>query len=199
MAESAVMGRRRTLLPSPRSMMTTWFCSLTFSRTQMKRSDSNVNVYVCGAVSHCCETRRMTRRTHSEGNGSGLDADARELKVLAERNRLLCVHSEGGGRCGRARGTGCGQGKVLWPCLIRGGGREGTAVAGLCLNNPDNCIRPRMTAIDRFPHVHRPCMSMVHLHYQSRNNPRQAHSSARANACSRSSSSNSAVAGAGLP
>ena len=43
-AESAVIGLRRTLLASVRSMMTTWFCSFTFSRTQMKWSDSRVSV-----------------------------------------------------------------------------------------------------------------------------------------------------------
>ena len=44
MADLAMMGRLSTLLASARSMMTTWFCSLTFSRTQMKWSDSSVNV-----------------------------------------------------------------------------------------------------------------------------------------------------------
>jgi hypothetical protein len=39
-----VIGLRRTLLASFRSIMTTWFCSLTFSRTQMKWSDSRVSV-----------------------------------------------------------------------------------------------------------------------------------------------------------
>lgn len=51
-AESAVMGLRSTLLASARSMMTTWFCSLTFSRTQMKWSDSNVKL---------CSTTRKRR------------------------------------------------------------------------------------------------------------------------------------------
>ena len=45
MALSAVIGRRRTLLASARSTITTWFCSPTFSRMQMKWSDSSVNVY----------------------------------------------------------------------------------------------------------------------------------------------------------
>jgi hypothetical protein len=43
-AESAVIGRRITLLASARSIITTWFCSPTFSRTQMKWSDSSVKV-----------------------------------------------------------------------------------------------------------------------------------------------------------
>jgi hypothetical protein len=43
-ALSAVIGLRKTLLASARSMMTTWFCSPTFSLTQMKWSDSRVNV-----------------------------------------------------------------------------------------------------------------------------------------------------------
>lgn len=43
-AESAVMGRRMTLLGSVKSMMTTKFCSPVVSRTQMKRSDSSVRV-----------------------------------------------------------------------------------------------------------------------------------------------------------
>ena len=46
MAESAVIGLRITLLASARSTMTTWLASLTFSRTQMKWSDSSVNVCV---------------------------------------------------------------------------------------------------------------------------------------------------------
>lgn len=45
MAESAVIGLRSTLFASARSTMTTWFCSLTFSLTQMKWSDSSVRVY----------------------------------------------------------------------------------------------------------------------------------------------------------
>src|ERR1700730_10653570 len=45
-AESAVMCRRRTLLALARSMMTTWFCSPTVSRTHIKWSDSNVKVYI---------------------------------------------------------------------------------------------------------------------------------------------------------
>jgi hypothetical protein len=44
MAESAVMGRRTMLEMSLRSMMTTWFWSPTFSRTQMNLSDSIVRV-----------------------------------------------------------------------------------------------------------------------------------------------------------
>ncbi len=44
MAESAVMGRRITLVGSVRSMMTTKFCSPVVSRTQMNRSDSKVSV-----------------------------------------------------------------------------------------------------------------------------------------------------------
>jgi len=44
MAESAEIGRRRRLLASVRSIMTTWSRSLTFSRTQMKWSDSSVRV-----------------------------------------------------------------------------------------------------------------------------------------------------------
>lgn len=43
-AESAPMGLRMTLFASAKSIMTTWFCSLTFSRTQMKWSDSRVKV-----------------------------------------------------------------------------------------------------------------------------------------------------------
>ena len=34
-AESAVIGLRSTWLASDKSIMTTWFCSLTFSRTHM--------------------------------------------------------------------------------------------------------------------------------------------------------------------
>jgi len=44
MAESAVMGLRVGLLGSDISMITTWFCSPTFSRTQMNLSDSMVRV-----------------------------------------------------------------------------------------------------------------------------------------------------------
>lgn len=43
-AESALIGLRRTLLASLRSIITTWFCSPTFSRTHMKWSDSRVSV-----------------------------------------------------------------------------------------------------------------------------------------------------------
>jgi len=44
-AESAVIGRRITLFASARSTMMTWFCSATFSRTQIKWSLSSVSVY----------------------------------------------------------------------------------------------------------------------------------------------------------
>lgn len=44
MTESAEMGRRTSSLLLAMSMMTTWLVSLTFSRTQMKRSDSIVRV-----------------------------------------------------------------------------------------------------------------------------------------------------------
>lgn len=45
MAESAVIGRRITLFASARSTMMTWFCSPTFSLTQIKWSLSSVSVY----------------------------------------------------------------------------------------------------------------------------------------------------------
>ena len=55
MAESAVIGLRSTLLASARSTMTTWFWSLTFSRTQIKWSDSKVKVYFRSTPSgHLC-------------------------------------------------------------------------------------------------------------------------------------------------
>ena len=42
------MGRRKTLLASARSTMTTWSRSLIRSRTQINRSDSSVSVYEAG-------------------------------------------------------------------------------------------------------------------------------------------------------
>lgn len=42
-AESAVMGRRCKACGLFKSIITTWFCSPTFSRTQMYLSDSIVN------------------------------------------------------------------------------------------------------------------------------------------------------------
>lgn len=44
MALSAVIGLRITVSGSSKSMMTTWFCSFTFSRTQMNLSLSSVSV-----------------------------------------------------------------------------------------------------------------------------------------------------------
>lgn len=44
MAESAVIGRRTKSFAFARSMITTWFCSPTVSRTQMNLSDSIVRV-----------------------------------------------------------------------------------------------------------------------------------------------------------
>ena len=69
-AESAVIGRRNTLFASARSMMTTWFCSLTFSRTQMKWSDSRVSVCVGENGQRCAQ------------DGEGGDADC-ATRILA--------------------------------------------------------------------------------------------------------------------
>ena len=69
MAASAVIGLRRTLLASARSTITTWLASLTFSRTQMKWSDSNVKV--------CTGKYGQRERPRCE------DGDAGATRVLA--------------------------------------------------------------------------------------------------------------------
>lgn len=86
-AESAVIGLRRTLLASFRSIMTTWFCSLTFSRTQMKWSDSRVSVCRQQVLTGGRKPRRgWYGCTNLERDGSGLYAQAGELEVLIEND-----------------------------------------------------------------------------------------------------------------
>ena len=47
------MGRRKTLLASARSTITTWSRSLIRSRTQINRSDSSVSVWVDTELGSC--------------------------------------------------------------------------------------------------------------------------------------------------
>lgn len=94
MAESAVIGLLRTLLASARSTMTTWLASLTFSRTQMKWSDSNVRVYIEDtAGSHQDNVGKLAiEETNLKRNGGRLDANGRELKMFTERDGLGDIH-----------------------------------------------------------------------------------------------------------
>jgi hypothetical protein len=85
-AESAVIGLRRTLLASFRSIMTTWFCSPTFSRTQMKWSDSRVSVCHQVSTNGWKREQRWCGCTDLERNGGGLHAQAGELEVLIEND-----------------------------------------------------------------------------------------------------------------
>lgn len=81
------MGLRRTLLASFRSIMTTWFCSLTFSRTQMKWSDSRVSVcHQQVSANRCKPEQKRYSCTDLERDGSGLHAQAGELEVLIEND-----------------------------------------------------------------------------------------------------------------
>ncbi len=56
--------------------MTTWLASLTFSRTQMKWSDSNVRVYCAPSkMSFMPRTHGQWEETDLEGDGRGLDTN----------------------------------------------------------------------------------------------------------------------------
>ena len=88
MAESAVIGLLRTLLASARSTMTTWLASLTFSRTQMKWSDSNVRVY---------------RKRHAQGEKGCMNARTLEGNEPGRRWRRVGSRGQRAGDVHRTR------------------------------------------------------------------------------------------------
>ena len=75
--------------------MTTWLASLTFSRTQMKWSDSSVRVFIKSIGGQWGRPRIfIVEDTDLERDGGRLDANSRKLKVFTERDGFGDIHDQ---------------------------------------------------------------------------------------------------------